>query len=125
MTKLNLKDGTEYQLHSDSTENTLTIILNGESATNVIGTLTESNLSQFSIIGEDGAELAIYKDKEITLPASIAQIENDYILTVNFKNVDLVQKRIRLLEEQNATMQETLDTLVLSTLEPVPTESEE
>jgi hypothetical protein len=125
MEKIKLKDGTEYLLHSDSTENTLTIILNGVSATEVINSLTESNLSQYSIIGEDGAELAIYKDKEITLPASIAQIENDYILTLNFKNVDLVQKRIRLLEEQNATMQETLDTLVLSTLEPMPTESEE
>jgi hypothetical protein len=124
MEKLKLKDGTEYQLHNTSSESALVIILN-VSATEVINTLTESNLSQFSIVGEDEIEMAIYKDKEIVLPAQIASDGEDFILTVNLKNVDLVQKRIRLLEEQNVNMQETLDTLVLSTLEPVPTESEE
>lgn len=120
MQKLKLKDGTEYQLQNTSTESTLVITLNGASATEVISTLTEGNLGQFSIIGEDGAEMAIYKDKEIVLPAQVDQSGEDYMLTVYLKNVDLVKKEIRLLKEQNAAFQETLDFLLVATLEPKP-----
>lgn len=118
MEKIRLKDCTEYTLHSTSTESKMVIVLSEDvSATSVIGNFTESNLSQFAIIGNDGNEVAIYKDKEAVLPAPIDEIEGTYILTIPLKDVDIMQKRIRLLEEENAKNKEIIDALVVATLE--------
>lgn len=125
MEKIRLKDCTEYTLHSTSSESEMVIILSeGVSATSVIGNFTESNLSQFAIVGIDGNEVAIYKDKEAVLPAPIDEIEGTYILTIPLKDVDITQKRIRLLEEENARNKEIInenneiiDALVVAMLE--------
>ena len=69
--------------------------------------MTEENLSEYSILSESGEVSAIYKDKTVVLP--ILLDPESGTITFNLTNVDMEQKRLRLLEAENAKIKVSLD----------------
>lgn len=115
MEKIRLKDGTEFYILPTSDTNKITILKGELTIDEIKSKMTEENLSEYETLSEEGNLLGIYKDKEVVSLNIIAS--NDDSIIFNLKDVDMVQKRIRLLEEENAKNKEIIDALVVATLE--------
>lgn len=122
MEKLELKDGTIFNIAPGASENRITVQRGELSVEEVCSKMTEANLSEYSVLSESGEVSAIYRDKTVVLP--ILLDPDNGTITFNLTNVDMVQKRLRLLEAKAATIEaentelkELVDTLVVSALE--------
>lgn len=104
MEKIKLKDGTLVEIIG-ATSNSLSFDTTEQSHTEIVSKLTEENLETFEIINEAEESLRVYKDKKIKFPYDVYEKS----LTVNLVDVNLIEKRMRSLEE-------TVDTLVMESL---------
>lgn len=104
MEKIKLKDGTLIEIIG-ATSNSLSFDTTEKSHSEIVALLTEENLESFEIINEAGESLHVYKDKKIKYPYGVYE----KTLTVNLVDVNVLEKRMRSLEE-------TVDTLVLESL---------
>lgn len=122
MQKIRVLDKTELNILPGASENRITVLRGELSVEEVCSKMTEENLSEYSILSESGEVSAIYRDKTVVLP--ILLDPHNGTITFNLTNVDMVQKRLRLLEAkaatteaENAELKELVDTLVVSALE--------
>lgn len=122
MEKIRLKDKTEFSISPASSVNQI-IILKGElTIDEVKSKMTEDNLSEYEILSEAGNVTGAYKDKEV-VSMNMIEPDTDSII-FNLKDVDMIQKRLRLLESdttsiktENAELKELVDTLIVNALE--------
>ncbi len=115
MQKIRLKDLTEFNISEDSSVNQIIIIKGELTIDEIKSKMTEDNLSEYEILSDAGNVIGIYKDKEV-VSLNIFESNDDSII-FNLKDVDMVQKRIRLLEEENTKNKEIIDALVVAALE--------
>lgn len=115
MTKIRLKDKTEFNISPISSVNQITIFKGELTIDEIKGKMTEDNLSEYEILSDAGNVTGVYKDKEV-VSLNIFESNDDSII-FNLKDVDMVQKRIRLLEEENTKNKEIIDALVVAALE--------
>ena len=122
MEKIKVLDKTELNILPGASENCITVQRGELSVEEVCSKMTEENLSEYSILSESGEVSAIYRDKTVVLP--ILLDPDNGTITFNLTNVDMVQKRLRLLEAkastieaENTELKELVDTLVVSALE--------
>lgn len=114
MPKIRLKDKTEFNISPTSSVNQITVLKGELTIDEIKGKMTEDNLSEYEIL-EDENTVGIYKDKEVVSINII--VSNDDSIIFNLKDVDMIQKHIRLLEEENAKNKEIIEALVVATLE--------
>lgn len=122
MEKIRVLDKTELNILQGASENRITVLRGELSVEEVCSKMTEENLSEYSILSESGELSAIYRDKTVVLP--ILLDPDNGTITFNLTNVDMVQKRLRMLEAkataieaENTELKELVDTLVVSALE--------
>ena len=115
MAKIRLKDLTEFNISEDSSVDKITVLKGDLTIDEIKGKMTEDNLSEYEILSDAGNVTGIYKDKEV-VSLNIFESNDDSII-FNLKDVDMVQKRIRLLEEENTKNKEIIDSLVVAMLE--------
>ena len=122
MEKIRVLDKTELNILQGASENRITVLRGELSVEEVCSKMTEENLSEYSILSESGELSAIYRDKTVVLPILLAP--DNGTITFNLTNVDMVQKRLRMLEAkataieaENTELKELVDTLVVSALE--------
>nr|DAF69108.1 MAG TPA: hypothetical protein [Bacteriophage sp.] len=104
MEKIKLKDGNLIEIIG-ATSNSLSFDTTEKSHTEIAALLTEENLESFEIINEAGESLRVYKDKKIKYPYDVYE----KTLTVNLVDVNVLEKRMRALEE-------TVDMLIMENL---------
>nr|WP_295678758.1 hypothetical protein [uncultured Lachnoclostridium sp.]DAE05628.1 MAG TPA: hypothetical protein [Siphoviridae sp. cthL03] len=102
MEQIKLKDGTLHNIIT-AAPNFISMELTPEEFSNVYSVLTESNLSKYQILTDDGSVCAIYENKYVT-EATI----REGIATFVFGDVDTTSKRIKDLEESNSMLTECI-----------------
>ena len=79
MTKMRLKDQTEFNISPASSVNTI-IVQKGElTIDEVKSKMTEDNLSEFEILSESGNVTGVYKDKEV-VSLNVIEPDDDSII---------------------------------------------
>jgi hypothetical protein len=107
--KIQLKDGTEYQIETGSTENTVTIVIKDTAEfEQAFRSFSQSNLSQFKILTSTGSVCSIILDKKLS-NAEIVPENERLKATFTLANVTNIEKDI-------IELKETVDQLVLSNL---------
>jgi tetrahydromethanopterin S-methyltransferase subunit B len=105
--KIQLKDGTEYQIETGVTENRIDIVFSSmEEFNKAFDKLTPSNLSQFRILTASDVVCSVFIDKKLSkiqIETTDKGIKASFILA----NVDPVEKMI-------IELRETVDQLVLT-----------
>lgn len=110
MGKVRLKDGTEYNIsHSTSEHQIIVNILDVSEFVQVYNSFTESNLEEFNILDDNGDVCLILKDKYVNGAVAIVPVTDSYNLIFNLSDVDLVQKRLKILEQENTELKNTLN----------------
>lgn len=107
MEKIRVLDKSELNILPGASENRITVQRGELSVEEVCSKMTEENLSEYSILSENGEISAIYKDKTVVLP--ILLDPDNGTITFNLTNVDITQKRLRLIEEENARTKLSLE----------------
>lgn len=104
MEKIKLKDSTEIEIIGATSTSISIKASTSQMFTDAYAKLNESNLEQYTIVNELNEVLAVYNDKVI----KSAKLE-DGVAIFDLKDVDIVAKRIKALED-------TVDTLVMESL---------
>lgn len=84
MPKLKLFNGVSYSIKDYATPNSFVIILDSLTASKVLESLTEENLSKIEFLTDSGAVTGTYRNKLLC-----AYTENSSTLTVNINDADL------------------------------------
>ncbi len=84
MSKLKISNGMIYNIKDYATENSFVILLDSISASDVMGTLTESNLAEIQFLTESGAVTGTYYNKLLC-----GYTDNADTLAVSINDADL------------------------------------
>lgn len=84
MSKLKLSNGVTYPIADYATPDSFVILFNSISASEVIETLTEENLSEIQFLTDSGAVTGIYYNKLLC-----GHTDNGDVLAININDADL------------------------------------
>lgn len=115
MEKVVLKDGTELEIQSGATENTLTMQLTEENTLDkLVATMTEENLSEYKILTASGVECTTITDKYVK---SYTVNTEENTVKFNLADVDIIAKRLAELEATQEMQDEAITELALMAAE--------
>lgn len=110
MGKIVLKDNTEFGIAQGAIENKIAVVItNIEEFAGVYDAFTEENLETFSILNDSGVISRTFKDKYVIGGANVVPVDGGYNVVFELGNVDLVQKRLKAIEVENAKTKVSLD----------------
>ena len=99
MNKIKLKDQNVYNIEATSTEFEIIIKLTSiEELTDTYKSLTDENLSEYTILNDSNLTSAIYINKKLECIDNIHEVEDGIEITVKLSNVDTTELRIKGLE---------------------------
>jgi predicted transcriptional regulator len=116
MEKLELKSGEQIEIQTGAAENSVKVEVESVDAfKELYNKFTDDNLSQISFLNDAGVLCAIYKNKtlakaELETATDEETEENQLIATFTLKDIDTTKLEIK-------SLRETVETLVLNTLE--------
>lgn len=100
MEKIRLKDGTEYNIAAGATENLISIpITETSELTTIYATMTNDNLSEFSVLTEGDAVCAIITNKKVAF-AGIVENDSTYVAVFRLEKVDNTELQLSSLQNQ-------------------------
>lgn len=98
---IKLNDGTVLEIQSGCTEHTICVLT--DSVDNLISNFTDENLERFEILNESYEVTAIYTKKHLK-NFSAELVENAYLVSIYFSDIDEIYERISALEKTIETL---------------------
>lgn len=107
--KIVLKDGTEITIENGAIENRVqTVIQNFGELEELYGKFTEENLENYTIQNASGLTCATIENKRLD-DIRVKKVDTIYLVTFNLMDVDMVEKRLTMLEESQRELKESQD----------------
>lgn len=99
MEKIKLLDGTIMEVNGGTTSNQFSITVeNLDTLEDILKSLTEENLEKFELLSELGDTLTTFENMYLSNGIIEVSSEENYKITFNLGNVDMVAKRLAQLE---------------------------
>lgn len=107
--KIVLKDGTEITIENGAIENRVqTVVQNFGELEELYEKFTEENLENYTIRNASGLTCATIENKRLD-DIRVKKVETTYLVTFNLMDIDMVEKRLTMLEESQKELKESQD----------------
>lgn len=105
--KIVLKDGTQIEIENGAIENRIqTVIQNFSELEELYEKFTEENLENYSIQNASGLTCATIENKRLD-DIRVKKVDTFYLVTFNLVDVDMLEKRVAMLEESQKELKES------------------
>lgn len=107
--KIELKDGTEFEIENGASENNIQIVIsNVDGFADVFRKFTESNLESYKIKNSDGLTCSI-KENKYLVDAIVEECKSDMLVTFRLADVDMTQKQLNELKSSVSKLEASQD----------------
>ncbi|KAI4439008.1 hypothetical protein C824_001494 [Schaedlerella arabinosiphila] len=107
--KIVLKDGTQIEIENGAIENRIqTVIQNFSELEELYEKFTEENLENYIIQNASGLTCATIENKRLD-DIRVKKVDTFYLVTFNLVDVDMLEKRVAMLEESQKELKESQD----------------
>ncbi len=105
--KIVLKDGTQIEIENGAIENRIqTVIQNFSELEELYEKFTEENLENYIIQNASGLTCATIENKRLD-DIRVKKVDTFYLVTFNLVDVDMLEKRVAMLEESQKELKES------------------
>lgn len=105
--KIVLKDGTQIEIENGAIENRIqTVIQNFSELEELYEKFTEENLENYIIQNASGLTCATIENKRLN-DIRVKKVDTFYLVTFNLVDVDMLEKRVAMLEESQKELKES------------------
>ena len=105
--KIVLKDGTQIEIENGAIENRIqTVIQNFSELDELYEKFTEENLENYIIQNASGLTCATIENKRLD-DIRVKKVDTFYLVTFNLVDVDMLEKRVAMLEESQKELKES------------------
>lgn len=105
--KIVLKDGTQIEIENGAIENRIqTVIQNFSELEELCEKFTEENLENYIIQNASGLTCATIENKRLD-DIRVKKVDTFYLVTFNLVDVDMLEKRVAMLEESQKELKES------------------
>ena len=107
--KIVLKDGTQIEIENGAIENRIqTVIQNFSELEELYEKFNEENLENYIIQNASGLTCATIENKRLD-DIRVKKVDTFYLVTFNLVDVDMLEKRVAMLEESQKELKESQD----------------